>query len=177
MNKTPHSNDDLNVVTSRRCYFKMYMHNVKSTGHSRKRPMWRRCCSMGTRRGAWNAPSRCLRARAGRTRGEHTGVAAPSGAVSGRRGAVGGLLAASFGVAANAADDFSALDKLLDKQFSVAQDETRCKTLEEGEQRGFCLAREYDEIECNKAKAAGKPCKAPTTKLGTSGGSYSAGQK
>ena len=79
--------------------------------------------------------------------------------------------------AANAADDFSALDKLLDKQFSVAQDETRCKTLEEGEQRGFCLAREYDEIECNKAKAAGKPCKAPTTKLGTSGGSYSAGQK
>mmetsp|Transcript_49261 Transcript_49261/g.145453 ORF Transcript_49261/g.145453 Transcript_49261/m.145453 type:complete len:135 (+) Transcript_49261:72-476(+) len=104
-------------------------------------------------------------------------VAPPSGAVSGRRGAVGGLLAASFGLAANAADDFSALDKLLDKQFSVAQDETRCKTLEEGEQRGFCLAREYDEIECKKAKAEGKPCKAPTTKLGTSGGSYSAGKK
>ena len=72
---------------------------------------------------------------------------------------------------------------MLDKWFPLIKrkqnngNETRCKTLEEGEQRGFCLAREYDEIESYKAKAAGKPCKAPTTKLGTSGGSYSAGKK
>eukprot|EP00408_Alexandrium_pacificum_P020373 CAMPEP_0171188954 /NCGR_PEP_ID=MMETSP0790-20130122/18099_1 /TAXON_ID=2925 /ORGANISM="Alexandrium catenella, Strain OF101" /LENGTH=159 /DNA_ID=CAMNT_0011654055 /DNA_START=43 /DNA_END=522 /DNA_ORIENTATION=- len=53
-------------------------------------------------------------------------------------------------------DDVSGLDGLLKKDWNKALDETRCKTWDEGERRGFCVTKEINDKNRKKAAAEGK---------------------
>mmetsp|Transcript_30501 Transcript_30501/g.66826 ORF Transcript_30501/g.66826 Transcript_30501/m.66826 type:complete len:163 (-) Transcript_30501:284-772(-) len=93
--------------------------------------------------------------------------------------AAGAALALNFGRPVNAAlkkdddygSDFSSLDGLLAKDFGQAQEETKCKKQDEGEERIFCVEREIAAKNKEIAAAKGEEYKGPT-KGTLSGGSY-----
>merc|ERR1719401_1219987 len=66
--------------------------------------------------------------------------------------------------------DFSKLNSMLSKDFNKAQDGTKCKTAEEGEERSFCLTKEVNDR--NRAAAEAKGEKYVDQKGTLSKGSY-----